>query len=177
MELNERIRLARTRAGLTQQDVADHFGIKRPTVAQWEAGTHRPDQDRLPELSTVLSVSLDWLLREVGHGPDAPDGKARTKSVAPPVDKFIKSAKVRVFVREWREFMGTRVESAARAAGMDAEGYLAFETYPINFNLGQVAALADEFGIRGDQFWFPPPKAKRKELTTNPARRAAKARA
>jgi hypothetical protein len=44
----------------------------------------------------------------------------------------------------------------ARAAALAPDEYEAFETYPINFTLGQIAALADELGIRGDQFWFPP---------------------
>lgn len=63
-------------------------------------------------------------------------------------------------IRAWREFMGVKVETAARAAGMDMDQYQAFETYPINFNLQQVVSLADAFGVRGDQFWFPPPKRK-----------------
>ena len=56
--------------------------------------------------------------------------------------------------------MGVKIDAAARAAGLGINEYQAFEAYPINFTLVQFVALADEFGIRGDQFWFPAPKGK-----------------
>jgi hypothetical protein len=86
------------------------------------------------------------------------DQVALTQTVAPA--KFLKSSRHKFYIQEWREFMGSKVESAASAVGLDVDGYLAHETHPINFNLGQVTALAEEFGIRGDQFWFSPPKAR-----------------
>lgn len=168
MELNERIRLARSRTDLTQKDVADHFGISRPTVAQWEAGTHRPDQDKFPELAALLGVTLDWLMNEGGNGP-----ANQTHAHVP--QKFLKSSKHKFYVREWREFMvGDRVDGAAAAAGLDVNGYQAFETYPINFTLGQILAIADEIGIRGDQFWFPPPKGKPAPIRQAPAKKRAR---
>jgi len=90
--------------------------------------------------------------------------------------KFLRTSKRRFFVRDWREFMGVKVESAAKAAGLGPDEYEAYEVYPINFTLGQIAALADEFGIRGDQFWFPPPKGKPAPITAGSAtrKRAAK---
>jgi transcriptional regulator with XRE-family HTH domain len=59
-------RLARLRhaAGLTQAQVADHFGIKPSSVAQWE-GTGgritRPSIDKLPKLARLYGVELDIL--------------------------------------------------------------------------------------------------------------------
>lgn len=156
MEFWQRLRHAREVAGLKQGDVATHFGISRPTVSQWEAGTHRPDQDRFPALAELLGITLDWLMNETGEGP----GKTARPTPAAPSQKFLKSSKHKFYVREWRVFMvGDKIEAPARAAGLPADEYEAFETYPINFTLGQIAALADELGIRGDQFWFPPPKA------------------
>jgi transcriptional regulator with XRE-family HTH domain len=169
MEFSQRLRAAREAAKLKQSDVAEHFGISRPTISQWEAGTHRPDQDRFPSLAALLGVTLDWLMNEVGDGPGIP---ARRQAVPSAASKFLKSSRHKFYVREWREFMaGDRIEGAARAAGLPPEEYQAFETYPINFTLGQIVALADELGIRGDQFWFPPPKAPTQQIA-KPASKA-----
>jgi transcriptional regulator with XRE-family HTH domain len=54
--LGSRIRAARKAANLTQQQVADHFGIKRVNVTQWESDTTRPDGYRLPDLARLLQV-------------------------------------------------------------------------------------------------------------------------
>lgn len=158
MELNERLKKARTAVGLTQKAVADHFGIARVSVTQWELGETRPDQDKFGSLASLYSVSLDWLLEERGDGPT--DGVKPATRPTPGPAKFIKSKTFKFYVAEWREFMGVKVGPAAEAAGLDSDEYEAHEVYPINFTLGQIAALADEFGIRGDQFWFPPPKGR-----------------
>lgn len=153
MELYERLKHARLHAKLTQQQVADHFGISRVSVTQWENGSSRPDQTKFADLADLFKVRLEWLMDDRGDPPSV-DGSPRPTS-AP--QKFIKNRTFKFYVKEWREFMGARVDTAARAAGMDLDEYEAFETYPINFGLAQIVALADEFGIRGDQFWFPPP--------------------
>jgi hypothetical protein len=70
--------------------------------------------------------------------------------------------------------MGVAVGDAAKAAGLPTDEYQAHETYPINFTLGQVAALADLFGVRGDQLWFPPPRAKPGLITTSKKKRAVR---
>lgn len=158
MELNERLKKARNAVGLTQKAVAEHFGIQRVSVTQWELGETRPDQDKFGSLAALYGVSLDWLMEERGEGP-ADGAKATARPIASPA-KFIKSRAFKFYVAEWREFMGGKVAHAAKAAGLDPDEYEAHEVYPINFTLGQVAALAVEFGIRGDQFWFPPPKGK-----------------
>lgn len=167
MELNERLKRARTAVGLTQKAVAEHFGIQRVSVTQWELGDTRPDQDKFSALADLYGVSLDWLLDERGDGP-VDGAQPSTRSLLSPA-KFIKSRAFKFYVAEWREFMGVKVGPAAKAAGLGADEYEAHEVYPINFTLGQIAALADEFGIRGDQFWFPPPKGKPAPLAPAPA--------
>jgi transcriptional regulator with XRE-family HTH domain len=68
-DLGQRIRAAREAAGLTQRQVAEHFKIKRPTVAQWESGDSRPDSSKFTSLAKLLGVTTDWLLEEIGTGP------------------------------------------------------------------------------------------------------------
>ena len=55
-ELGRRIRVAREARGLTQDDVAQHLGLSRPTVAQMELGNR-----------AVTSLELDQLARWFGR--------------------------------------------------------------------------------------------------------------
>ena len=61
--LGERIRLARKRAGLSQEEVAVAVGAAaRPaTVGEWEADKAIPEGRFLLKLPEVLRVSADWL--------------------------------------------------------------------------------------------------------------------
>lgn len=77
--LSDRIKAARTAADLTQQQVADHFGIARVSVTQWENGTSRPSIERLPELARLLNVSEEWLLSNRGEPPRPQKREYRSK--------------------------------------------------------------------------------------------------
>jgi len=62
MNLGTRIKLAREREGLSQEDVARRFKVHRAAVSQWENGKTHPSSGKLAELADVLSVSTEWLL-------------------------------------------------------------------------------------------------------------------
>ncbi|WP_081784773.1 helix-turn-helix domain-containing protein [Nitratireductor aquibiodomus] len=49
--IGSRIKQARASRGLTQKQVADHFGIQRVSVTQWESDTTTPDVERIPALA------------------------------------------------------------------------------------------------------------------------------
>lgn len=61
--LAQRLREARERAGLTQQQVADFLGIRRPAIAEIEAGKRAVESTELFRLAEVYGVSLRWLVR------------------------------------------------------------------------------------------------------------------
>lgn len=61
-EFGRRLAQARKTRGLTQEAVAAHFQIERPSVAEWESGRSPPSAVRFPELRKLLGVSIDWLL-------------------------------------------------------------------------------------------------------------------
>lgn len=67
--LGQRLRYAREAAGLTQDDVADHFGIKRVSVTQWEGDTTKPSISRVPDLAALLNTNMQWLLEGQGFPP------------------------------------------------------------------------------------------------------------
>lgn len=60
---SQNFKKARIASGLTQNEVADHFGVTRGAVAQWESGAIYPEANRLAEIAELLDVSLDQLFR------------------------------------------------------------------------------------------------------------------
>ena len=60
--VGERIREARTRAGLTQREVGKRVGVNTHTVWCWEAGRMKPNHEHLVDLAFHCAVSTDWIL-------------------------------------------------------------------------------------------------------------------
>lgn len=56
-----RLRESRERTGLTQQQVADWLGIRRPGVAEIEAGNRAVKSEELARLATLYGTSISWL--------------------------------------------------------------------------------------------------------------------
>ena len=69
MSMADRIRGARTAAGLSQTQLAQQTGVKRSAVAQWErrGGTH-PSVSHLARIAVVTQVRFEWLATGRGCG-------------------------------------------------------------------------------------------------------------
>jgi Zn-dependent peptidase ImmA (M78 family)/transcriptional regulator with XRE-family HTH domain len=63
VHLPDRLRQAREDAGLTQQQVADWLGIRRPGVVEMESGKRALKSDELAKLTTLYGRSLSWFAR------------------------------------------------------------------------------------------------------------------
>lgn len=70
--LLQNLKRERERQGLTQQEMADKLGVKRPTYTRYESGDRQPDIETQCKIATLLGVTVDYLL-------------GRTVSVATPV--------------------------------------------------------------------------------------------
>ena len=57
-----RLKLMRSRMGLTQEDVAEKVGVSRQAVAKWEKGETLPDIESCIKLADLFGVSLDYLV-------------------------------------------------------------------------------------------------------------------
>lgn len=68
MTLGEKIRHARKRCGLSQEQLADKLCVSRSAIAKWETGKGMPDVENLRALSRLLLVSVDSLLDEETAG-------------------------------------------------------------------------------------------------------------
>lgn len=64
--IKHRIREARLAAKLTQEQLADRFGISPQAAQQWETGRSKPALERIPELAALLGVSPLWLAWGIG---------------------------------------------------------------------------------------------------------------
>ena len=68
MTLGERIKYQRTRAGLSQERVAELVGVSRQSVTKWESGQSAPSTENLFRLAEIFGTTVDMLL-------DIPDEK------------------------------------------------------------------------------------------------------
>ncbi|MBE7004008.1 MAG: helix-turn-helix transcriptional regulator [Ruminococcaceae bacterium] len=61
MDIGNQIKALRLRRGVTQDAMAQHFGVTPQAVSKWERGESVPDVALLPELSAYFGVSIDEL--------------------------------------------------------------------------------------------------------------------
>lgn len=61
-ELARRLKSAREETGLTQQQVADWLGVRRPAIAEMESGARAVKSDELVRLAALYGRSLSWLV-------------------------------------------------------------------------------------------------------------------
>lgn len=60
-DLTQRLKTAREAVGLTQQQVADWLGVRRPAVAEIENGSRAVKSDELVRLASLYGRSLGWI--------------------------------------------------------------------------------------------------------------------
>lgn len=60
----ERLRIARSQSGLSQERLAAAIGVTSRTVARWESGTVSPQVDSLLRVADATGVTAAWLIGE-----------------------------------------------------------------------------------------------------------------
>lgn len=63
MEIEKKLKDARTNAGLTQEQVAEEIMVSRQTISNWENGKSLPDIISIMNLSDLYQISIDELLK------------------------------------------------------------------------------------------------------------------
>ena len=64
MIFSEKLQLLRKNKGLTQEELAEKIGVSRQAVAKWEAGQVYPDIFNLIQISDLMNVSVDYLVKD-----------------------------------------------------------------------------------------------------------------
>lgn len=62
LTFGQKLREARKKTGLTQEDLAEKLAVSRQAVTKWENDKGLPDVENWKTLSKVLNVSIDFLL-------------------------------------------------------------------------------------------------------------------
>lgn len=62
MTLGEKLKFARKKAGLSQEQLAEKLAVSRSAIAKWETEKGLPDINNIKYIAKVLNVSIDYLL-------------------------------------------------------------------------------------------------------------------
>ncbi len=62
LTIGENIRTLRREKNLTQEELAEIFGVTYQSVSRWENGTCYPDVEFLPDIATFFGVTVDHLM-------------------------------------------------------------------------------------------------------------------
>lgn len=62
MELKDKLKMLRTNANLTQEDLANRIYVSRTLVSKWESGDRYPNKDNLARLAVLFQISQDELI-------------------------------------------------------------------------------------------------------------------
>ena len=120
--LGDRIAAAREAAGLTQAELAQRLGVRRPTLRDWEDDRAEPRANRLQMLAGCLGVSLRWLMTGEGEDPPLASGTAAAlpASVAAQLVNEVRALRAQLLATcEGLERLERRLRSSASEAQDD----------------------------------------------------------
>ena len=66
MKFNEKLQLLRKNKGMSQEALAEEFGVSRQAVSRWESGQVYPETEKIVAMSDFFNISLDDLIKD-GH--------------------------------------------------------------------------------------------------------------
>lgn len=75
-----------------------------------------------------------------------------------PISKPPQVRRVRLFLREWRKFMGVSAVDCAIALDIERESYLRLEREPWRITVGGLDVIAEAIGVKSSQLRFAPPE-------------------
>ena len=64
MNFSEKLKLLRKNKGFTQEEFAEQLHVSRIAVAKWESGQTYPDIENLIQISNIMNVTIDYLVRD-----------------------------------------------------------------------------------------------------------------
>ncbi|MBR1508837.1 MAG: helix-turn-helix transcriptional regulator [Eubacterium sp.] len=64
MVFSEKLQILRKNKGLTQEELAEKLGVSRQAVAKWESSLVYPDIYNLIQISNLMNVSVDYLVKD-----------------------------------------------------------------------------------------------------------------
>jgi len=137
--LGDRLKAARKKRGLTQENAAKLLGVGRATLANWEVGRADPSTDDIRSMARLYNVTADYLLdlEPITHSPlpardswkQAPDFPAALLLISEIQDAHgLSPAQAMDMVKEASEFFNFRLpdmdirQKAAHTSGKASLG-------------------------------------------------------
>ena len=104
----EKLQILRKNKGLTQEELADRLNISRAAVAKWESGQSYPDISNLIQISNLMNVTIDYLVKDQNCAV-SPETEAKT-DISEIID-FRLEANVNTYAAFANETESTRLDS------------------------------------------------------------------
>ena len=83
MTFSDKLIALRRKAGWSQEELAERLNVSRQSVSKWESAQSMPDIDKIVQLSSLFSVTTDYLLKDWQDDPQP--AAAETPSPLPRV--------------------------------------------------------------------------------------------
>ena len=144
-KFHEKLKKLRKEKGLTQQEVADFFGINQPVYQKWEGGNRKPNYENLSMLACIFDVSIDFLLSEYSE-----ISKERYLKFKKEKKEEEKQQVFSVRLKELRLQHGFSQEELAEKIGIKQNSYSDWEHGKCKPNYEKLEKIADFFGVSLD---------------------------
>ena len=86
VHVGKRIRHRRWLVGMTQQQLAEHVGIKFQQIQKYETGANRVSASRLWDIADALEVPVSFFFEGIENGQSADEPTATPASPSMPAD-------------------------------------------------------------------------------------------
>lgn len=120
MDIGIKIKNARIKANLTQEQVAEFLGVSRQTISNWETEKTYPDIVSVVKMSDLYRVSLDQLLKEKTPMSNYLDYLEESTNIVKSRNKFSKLILITTYIVIWAISL---IEFWLFTSGSDALGY------------------------------------------------------
>ena len=128
--IGEKIAELRKQNNMSQEELAEKLGISRQSVSKWESGQSLPDIEKLPVLSDLFHVSIDYLVKD-NTLPVIQPAAAEAEEEKVPEDEELRYEDSRVRDERFRAWAGSsqsRANSHSRSTSILPTGGGAMRT-------------------------------------------------
>lgn len=101
MDIGSKIKNARIKAKLTQEQAAEALGVSRQTISNWENGKTYPDIVSVIKMSDLYDISLDHLLKEEKPMSNYLDYLEESVNLVKSKNKFSKLILITTYLAIW----------------------------------------------------------------------------
>lgn len=80
MTFGEKLRVLRTEANISQEELSEKLNVSRQSVSKWENNNGYPEMEKIIRISHIFQVSLDELLKEQNNHSESMEKESGKKT-------------------------------------------------------------------------------------------------